>query len=61
MKLLPRIIVAYGAVLELLAYDLDLLVMLLTIFPLLNIVDAIGVGALQLLHGCTVYGVHELH
>ena len=61
MKLLPRIIVAYGAVLELLAYDLDLLEVLLSILPLLYVVDTVAVSALELLHGCAVNCVHELH
>ena len=59
--LLPRIVIADGTVLEFLAHDLDLLVMLLTIFPLLNVVDAVAVGALQLLHGCAIDGVDELY
>ncbi len=60
-RLLPRIVEGDGTVLEFLAYDLDLLEMLLAVFPLLNIVDAVAVGTLELLHGCTVDGVHELH
>ena len=51
VSLLPRIVVSDGSVLELLAHDLDLLVVVLTVFPLLDVVDAVAVGALQLLHG----------
>jgi len=35
--LFPRIVVGDGAVLELLTYDLNLLVVLLTVFPLLDV------------------------
>ena len=35
--LFPRIVVTDGAVLELLTYDLNLLVVLLTVFPLLAV------------------------
>ena len=59
--LFPRIVVGDGAVLELLAHDLYFLVVLLTVFPLLDVVDAVAVGALDLLHGGAVYGVHELY
>jgi hypothetical protein len=59
--LLPGIIITDGTVLELLAHNLDLLVMLLTVLPLLDIVDTVAVGAFELLHGCTVNGVNKLH
>jgi hypothetical protein len=59
--LLPRIFVADRTVLEFLTYDFDLLVVLLTVFPLLDVVDTVAVGALDLLHGGAIYGVHELH
>ena len=59
--LLPRIVVGNGAILKFLTYDFNLFVVLLAILPLLNVVDAVAVGALQLLHSSTFNGVHELH
>ena len=60
-RLLPRIVETNRSVLELLAYDLDFLEVLLAILPLLYVVDTVAVSALELLHGCAVNGVHELH
>ena len=48
-------------VLEFLAHDLNLLEVLLAVLPLLDVVDAVAVGTFQLLHGCTIDGVHKLH
>ena len=59
--LFPRIVVTDRTVLKLLTYDLDFLVVLLTVFPLLDVVDAVAVGALYLLHGGAIYGVHEFY
>ena len=49
-RLFPRILVSNGTVLELLANNLHLLEVLLTVFPLLLVVDAVATCALQLLH-----------
>ena len=60
-RLLPRIVESYWSVFELLAYDLNLLEVLLAVFPLLYVVDTVAVSALELLHGCAINCVHELH
>ena len=49
--LLPRILVTYGTVLELLTAEQDLLVVLLTVCPVLLVVRAVASGTLQALHG----------
>ena len=60
-RLLPGILEAYRAVLELLAYDLDVLVVLFAVCPVLLVLHAVATGALQFLHVLTVDGVLELH
>ena len=49
--LVPRILVTYGAVLEFLTAEYDLLVVLLTVSPVLLVVYAVATGTLQGLHG----------
>ena len=49
--LLPGVLVADRTVLELLAAEQDLLVVLLTVCPVLLIVRAVASGTLQALHG----------
>ena len=61
IHLLPRILEGYGTILELLAYDLDVLLVLLTVCPVLLVLHAVATCALQLLHVLTVDGVLELH
>ena len=46
----PRILKAYRAVLELLAYELDVLVVLFTVCPILLVLHAVAACALQLFH-----------
>ena len=60
-RLLPRVVESNRTVLEFLTYNLDLLIVLLAIFPLLYVVDTVAVSALELLHGCAVNSVHELN
>ena len=60
-RLLPGILKAYRAVLELLTYDLDVLVVLLAVCPVLLVLHAVATCALELLHVLTVDGVLELH
>ena len=57
--LLPGVVEGHGAVLQLLAHDLHLLVVLLAIGPVLLVVDAVAGCALELLHRVAVYGVVE--
>ena len=49
--LLPRILVGYGAVLELLAAEGDLLEVFLAVCPILLVVYTVATCTLQLLHG----------
>ena len=50
-RLFPRILVGYGAVLELLAAEGDLLEVLLAVCPILLVVYTVATCTLQLLHG----------
>ena len=61
VHLLPGILKSDGAVLELLTYDLDVLVVLLAVCPVLLVLHTVAACALQLLHVLAVDGVLELH
>ena len=50
-RLFPRILVGYGAVLELLAAEGDLLEVFLAVCPILLVVYTVATCTLQLLHG----------
>ena len=56
----PRILEAYRAVLELLAYELDVLVVLFTVCPILLVFHAVAACALQLFHVLAVNRALEL-
>ena len=60
IELAPGILEGDGAVLELLAYDLDVLVVLFAVSPVLLVLHTVASCALQLLHILTVDGVLEL-
>ena len=57
--LLPGVVESYRTVLELLAYNLDLFEVLLSVFPVLLVLHAVATCAFQFLHRRTVNGVLE--
>ena len=59
MDLLPGVRESYGTVLEFLAYDLYLLVVLLAVLPVLLVVHAVATCALLFLHSRAIDCVLE--